>query len=563
MSFLLSTADFLQPEHCAGRLHLQMSETEGVVLSRKVQGPYKASGSATRLSLSGPPKFPFSFFPSFKHPEASGDPSSVHRKPRRHSDSIFHREPAKWRSEPGVEDLLGKLALGKTASRRGSALGRITEDDSPSGDESDRDSSALSLSDTEKTPDQPTISDWETVSFYKTTPNRCSGSGRSSGGSHHSNRSSSSGQNQQTYHGSRSGGGGGPSGGNNGSPPSLPRPLDPPVSDGKKYYACWFWLSDPVRYHACADIRKEAHHLKHIHLPHHYPDGLPVELGRRMSYDSVWQVLFPGRALPSIKDRDQQLLLMAQIYQRFVDEETPVPSTPQQNIGLLSPNSIRYQSEAGESSRHAPPSVSQPASHHPSFDRRRVSSHSRQTRRLPHSIVSAGFTNWESSSNASSRLAVDLGGYDGYYFPSSNVPQRLDEPARMLPDNEGILNPVEMDIASDHGAEMSSHESMEIDIMQRAPAPFYPSNPRIKVQDWTTGEEYFWEDRHPDTLFDFSRYFLVYYGDRSTGANCLISMRSMDCLQKEYYYYLKPMASSDGYIILQRQRGQNYSAFPG
>ncbi|KAK6543683.1 hypothetical protein TWF694_000420 [Orbilia ellipsospora] len=556
MDFLISSpADFLQSDNCPGRLQLHGSDADGVVLSRK---PYR-SGQASRLS--GPPKFPlslpFSLFPSFKDSGSSREPSFEPRNNKRNSDSRLHSEvPKTWQSDFDFEDRLGKLDLGDKSYRNYTPV-PIADDKYHPGVESDRASFIFSSSDEEKrsnVTDRSTISDWEAVPIYRTAHKGYGGSGASSGVSRHSNRSSGSGQQSHGYRGFQSGGGGGAAGGNNGSPPSLPQPIDPPPSDGKKYYACWFWLHDPVKYHACADIRKEAHHLKHIHLPQHFPAGLPPELKHRMNYDAVWQMLFPGQRIPRIKDRDEQLLVMAQGYQSRLDTQLPISSpAPRRDMGPMSPESSRHRSDAaGESSRRQSSTLSAHHGHHSSnMKLRRLSGTGRHPRRYPSSHTSTGRTNWDSSSHAS---LLDFDNDQNYILSAQNLTHRLDEVCRMLPDSEGIMDPVDMDIESDYSSQMSSNESIEIDKMQRESHPFRPFNPRIKVKDYSTGEEYFWDERHHEIPFDFSRYYLVHCGDRSTGADGLISMRSMEVLEREYHYNLMPRLKSDGYVVLQRAR---------
>ncbi|KAF3933224.1 hypothetical protein ABW20_dc0109751 [Dactylellina cionopaga] len=558
MALILPTqyADFLpgQSEGCSGRLHFQASDSEGVVLSRRVQQPYKSSSPAARLSFPIPPRsllsLPFSLFSAPKKSPRDTHPTA--RKPRRHSDSIPSRPATpEWREGDGLEDLIANLALDKK-SRRQPAQSQITKKTKFVRSESDRGPSILSLSDIEEPPTRPTISDWDSVTPYKTAPNRYYGSGTSSGISRQSKKSTSSGRNQQGHGGFRSGGGGGPPGGNNGSPPSLPQPIDPPPSDGKKYYACWFWLFDPVKYHACAEIRKESHHLKHMHLPLHFPGGLPSELNKRMNYETVWQILFPEYELPEIRDRDEMLYLMAQRYQTS-------GTAPQQVLrregGLMSPESTPSRRRPGYESNHlTTPSTSFQGYHsQPSSGNRRASIQYSQS----NNFDSSTHSNRGTSSDADSWYGAEFSRYNDF-IPSHPMSHPPNEECEMLLDNGGIVDPVRMYMESDTNTSMSSSHRMEIDNLQRLYAPFRPTHPRIKIEDTVMGEEYFWDERHPEIEFDFSRFYLVYFADRPSGADTLISMRSLEALQKEYWHHLTPRAQSDGFVVMRKVYREAY-----
>ncbi|KAK6532593.1 hypothetical protein TWF281_006775 [Arthrobotrys megalospora] len=550
MAFIVSPADFLRTDGCPSRLRLEASDSEGMALSRR-QHSYKCSDPTGRLSISGSSglplsSLPFSLFPSFKNSGSSGDYNSSprkSRKSRRNSESIPYLPSEKWQNEDGLENRLENLALARTPKRNSGKPRELFNEVFPvEASDIDRGSSLSDIAVPLK------VSDWDSsVAIYKTAPvhGHC-GSGASSGVSRQSNRSGR--RNQQGYgsgYGFSSGGRGGYDG-DDGDPPSQPQPIEPPAGDGKKYYACWFWLFDPVKYHSCGDIRKEAHHLKHVHLPKHFPRGLPSELKHRMNYDAVWYILFPGHELPDIKDRDERLLDMARQYRSSV---TPQPSISTASVGrrdsatLLSPESARHRSGTGESSRR--PSSGALSVYQPPARNRRQSVHNRPGSRFGSSST-GGRSTRDSSSNGS---WYDLS-YD-YIAPSQNMSHSYSEECALLPDADNISNPLELYLESDGPSHMSSSEHMEIDNMTRN-SDFYPMNPRIKVVDPFLNEEYFWDERHLTTGFDFEKYSLMVFGDRSTGADMLVSITSMEVLQKEYYYNLKPRANSDGFVTIRK-----------
>ncbi|KAK6535595.1 hypothetical protein TWF694_002050 [Orbilia ellipsospora] len=98
----------------------------------------------------------------------------------------------------------------------------------------------------------------------------------------------------------------------------------------------------------------------------------------------------------------------------------------------------------------------------------------------------------------------------------------------------------------------SPNENTEMEELQRELLPFRPFKPRIKVIDYATGEEYFWDEYHHKIPFDFSKYFLVYVSPQLYSAEMTISILSMEFLEKEYYYNIVPRFESDGYVTFQR-----------
>ncbi|KAJ6263114.1 hypothetical protein Dda_1673 [Drechslerella dactyloides] len=537
MAVLLSAADFHQMDD-----PLMLSEpADGIAVSRKMMHHSYNHGppAAARLSLAVPSNFPlsipFSLFPSFKKP------SHASRKARRHSDSVSRSQ--KWRNSDIVENILDNLTL-DNASKRYSAPAQYAKAEKLHKSKSDRGTAAFAA-DAQITltcPDQITVTDYDAEAHYRTAPahghGRCGSRAPSGSSRRHGGRSTQNQQGLGPFH-PNGGAGGGASGddgddGEGGSHPWDAQPIDPLPSDGKRYYACWFWLYDPVKYHACADIRKEAHHLKYNHLPQHFPHGMPPELRHRLNYENVWLFLFPHEDVPVVKDRNDKLLLMAKQYQAagggHMDSELSYDGDA---TLTLSPHSMQWQSEAGESSHHAASqSFPTPQAHHV-----------RPTSGYAPSPTSNGRTNWESASSNGSSW-VDLGNQDrnhratrDYLFPPAASTQRQVECA-MRPDDEGIVNLIDM--------------NLEIETMRGVDLPFAPMNPRIQVYDSILRELYYWDERHPRIPFDFDRFYLVHIGDRATGADGLISMRSLEVLQLEYYNNLAPRAGSDGFILLQR-----------
>ncbi|KAK6358189.1 hypothetical protein TWF730_007541 [Orbilia blumenaviensis] len=540
MALTLSPTNFLQTDGYPSRLRLQPSDSESMALSRRVQHSYKCSSNpADRLSISSSSDFPlssapYSSPPSFQNsgfPEDYSSSSRKSRKSRRNSESIPHSVPEQWQNEDGLENRLESLALVKTPKRGSTKLVR----DSFNGTFAAEDFH-------HRYPDTPlsdlavplTISDWDSVAIYKTAPSHghC-GSGASSGVSRESNKSGRRKQQAYGYGDFPSGSRGRPGGDDDGEPPSLPQPIEPPASDGKKYYACWFWLYDPVRYHSCGDIRKEAHHLKHVHLPRHFPNGLPSALKHRMNYDAVWYVLFPGHELPDIKDRDERLLDMARQYRSSANSQSSMTtiSGGRRDSGLLSPDMARNRER-----RSGQPARS-----------RRHSLHNRPGSRFGSSST-GGRSTRDSSSNGSSWFDPS---YD-YISQSQDTAHTYNEECNLIPDGDSISQPLAMFLDYDGQTVMSPTEDMEIDNMTRAPSVFYPINPRIKVVDSLLGEQYFWDERHLDTDFDFNNHYLVHFGGRTTGADMLVSMTSMEVLQREYLYNLKPRANSDGFVTIRK-----------
>ncbi|KAK6341402.1 hypothetical protein TWF696_008478 [Orbilia brochopaga] len=537
MAVVLSAADFHQLDD-----PLMLSDpADGIAVSRKMmQHSYThAPPVAARLSLAVPSNFPpstpFSLIPSFKKP------SSAARKARRHSDSVSRSQ--KWRNCDIVENILDNLTL-DNASKRYSAPAQYAKAEKLHKSRSDRGTDRF-VADAQTAlscPDQITITDYDADAHYRTAPAHGHGHCGSRAGSsrRHGHGRSSHGQQGLIPYIPNGGAGGGSSGGDGedgegGSNPWDAQPIDPLPSDGKRYYACWFWLYDPVKYHACADIRKEAHHLKYNHLPQHFPNGMPPELRHRLNYENVWLFLFPHEDVPTVKDRNDKLLLMARQYQAGGDAHMDSElSFDGDTTLMLSPHSMQWQSEA-DSRHHATTHSLAPAHNH--HGRRPTSGYA-------HSPTSNGRTNWDSTSSNGSSW-VDLGNQDrssraarDYLLPPTSGAQRQLE-CFMRSDDDGITNVIDMNI--------------EIDSMRGVNVPFLPMNPRIRVHDRVLREAYFWDERHPRVPFDFDRFYLVHIGDRSTGAGVLISMRSLEVLQREYFYNLAPRAGSDGYILLQRE----------
>ncbi|RVD85545.1 uncharacterized protein DFL_003865 [Arthrobotrys flagrans] len=462
------------------------------------------------------------------------------------SESIPQSEFQKWQNEEGLENRLENLALAKAPKRNsGKIRDSFSKDFATEGFD-------------HRYPDPPLsdlavplkVSDWDSsVAIYKTAPSQghCDSAG-SSGVSRQSDKSGR--RNRQGYgtgYGDFPPGGRGGPGGDDGEPPSLPQPIEPPACDGKKYYACWFWLYDPVTYHSCGDIRKEAHHLKHVHLPKHFPNGLPSALKHRMNYDAVWYVLFPGHELPDIKDRDERLLDMARQYHPVTTTTQPSVTTAivsRRDSALLSPDTARYRSGAGESGQR--PSSGSVSVYQSQFRTRRHSVHNRPTSSRFGSSSTGGRSTRDSSSNGAGSWYDP--NYD-YITPSQNTIQNHNEECNLIPDGDSIANPLAMYLEYDGRAVMSSTDYMEIDNMTRSTSDFYPRNPRIRVIDSYLNEAYFWDERHLGTEFDFKNHYLIHFSDRTTGADMLLSIHSMDVLQREYYFNMKPRASSDGFAF--------------
>ncbi|KAK6348125.1 hypothetical protein TWF718_005939 [Orbilia javanica] len=555
MALIVSPNSFHQADARSSRPRLD-SELESTALSRRVQNPYKCSDQMGRLSSlnsSGYPlsSFPFPSSPSFKTsgpPEEYNSPPRKSRKSRRNSECIPHSDFERWQNEEGIENRLESLALVK-APKRNSGKSRDSFGKEFSAEEFDHHYPGQPLSDLAV---PLKISDWDSsVAIYKTAPSQghCDSAG-SSGVSRQSDKPGR--RNRQGYgagYGDFPPGGRAGPGGDDGEPPSLPQPIEPPASDGKKYFACWFWLYDPVTYHSCGDIRKEAHHLKHVHLPKHFPNGLPSALKHRMNYDAVWYVLFPGHELPDIKDRDERLLDMARQY--HPSATTPQPSVTggtasRRESALLSPDVARYRSGTGEGRR---PSSGSLSVYQSQSRTRRHSIHNRPNSRFGSSSTGGRSTGRDSSSNGAGSWHDP--NYD-YITPSQNTSQNYNEECNLIPDGDGVANPVAMYLEYDGRTAMSSTDYMEIDNMTRGSSTFYPVNPRIKVVDSFLNEAYFWDERHVETEFDFKNHYLIHFSDRTTGADMLLSINSMEVLQREYYFNMKPRASSDGFVTVHK-----------
>ncbi|KAK6518108.1 hypothetical protein TWF506_005269 [Arthrobotrys conoides] len=550
MALIVSPTNFFQADSRSSRLRLA-SEFEPTALSRRVQRPYKCSDQTGRLSISNSSGVPLtsSPFPPPSSFKTSGPPEEYISQPRksrksksrsrRNSESIPHPSFELWQNEEGLENRLENLALAKVPRRNSGKPRDSFNQDFPAEEfdchyEPPLSDLAVPLS----------VSDWDSsVAIYKTAPSQGDSAG-SSGVSRQSDQSSRrnrQGSGTRDKYGDFPLGGRGRPGGDDGDPPSLPQPIEPPASDGKKYYACWFWLYDPVKYHTCGDIRKEAHHLKHVHLPKHFPSGLPSALRHRLNYDAVWYVLFPGRELPGIKDRDERLLDMARQY--YNSAATVLPSG-RCDSALLSPDSARYRPGTGEGGRRQSTVSQSRARRHSS------SAHNRPVSYIGSSSPGRGRSTRDSSSNAGSNSCRYDPNYD-YITPSQNTSYRYNEECNMMPDGDSIMNPVAMYLEYDGRAVMTSADDMEIDGLIRTSA-FYPINPRIKVVDSALNDAYFWDERHSDTEFDFKNYYLIHFSDRTTGADMLLSINSIEVLQREYYFNMKPRASSDGFVIVHK-----------
>ncbi|KAF3227067.1 hypothetical protein TWF106_010555 [Orbilia oligospora] len=545
MALIVSPANLFQADSRSSRLRLA-SELESTALSRRVQRPYKCSDQTGRLSISNSSEFPLTSLPSpsFKNPSPLEEYNSSPRKSRksrsrRNSESISHSGFERWHNEEGLENRLENLALAKVPNF-GRPRDSFNKDFSAEG--FDNHYSGPPLSDLAV---PLNFSEWDSsVAIYKTAPSQ----GDSAGSSGVSRQSDKSGRRNRPGYGTRDkygdfpAGGRGRPGGDDGEPPSLPQPIEPPASDGKKYYACWFWLYDPVKYHSCGDIRKEAHHLKHVHLPKHFPNGLPSTLKHRMNYDAVWYVLFPGVDLPGMKDRDERLLDMARQYYTSTMTVHPPTTASRRDSALLSPDSARYRSGAGEGRRRSSVSLT------------RARRHSSSAHNYPVSYIGSsspvrGRSTRDSSSNAGSRYDAN---YD-YITPAENTSYNYNEECSLIPDGDSIANPVAMYLEYDGHADMSLAEDMQIDGMIRTNAhAFYPINPRIKVVDSSLNDAYFWDERHSDTEFDFKNYYLIHFSDRTTGADMLLSINSMEVLEREYYFNMKARANSDGFVIVHK-----------
>ncbi|KAK6501462.1 hypothetical protein TWF481_009300 [Arthrobotrys musiformis] len=556
MALIVSPTNYFQTvDGRSSRLRLASDLDQSMVLSRRVQ-PYKCSEQMGRLPVSNSPSgFPltsshFSPPPSFKTSEPLEEYNSSPRKhrkskSRRNSESIPRIDFERWQTGgEGLENCLENLALARTPKRSsGKSRDSYNKDFSAEGFDH-RNSNPPALSDLAV---PLGASDWDNaVAIYKTAPSH--GQSDSNGSSGVSRQSDKSGRrNRQVYGSSGYGdftpGGRGGAGGDDEEPPSLPQPIEPPASDGKKYYACWFWLHDPVRYHSCGDIRKEAHHLKHVHLPKHFPNGLPPTLRHRMNYDAVWYALFPRDELPGVKDRDERLLDMARQYRPSA--QLPPVSTAIVSRGdsaaLLSPEiAARYRSGTGEGSSRRQ-SIQLPQSR----ARRHSVSNNRPTSRYGSSST-GGRSTRDSSSNAGSHFDPN---YD-YLTPPQIAAYAYNEECNLIPDADNVPNSVAMFLEYDGRAAMSPSDRMEIDNMTRRISFFNPRNPRIKVVD--LNETYFWDERHLDTEFDFQNHSLMHFSDRISGAGMLISMDSMEVLQREYYSNMAPRASTDGYVTVQK-----------
>ncbi|EPS38241.1 hypothetical protein H072_8113 [Dactylellina haptotyla CBS 200.50] len=300
-------------------------------------------------------------------------------------------------------------------------------------------------------------------------------------------------------------------------------------------FACWFFKLDPVKYADCMHVHGRSSDLKYAHLKHHFRNGgVPSEFDKNMSWDEVWNTLFPQIAPPNnkyyvINEMIMSILESAAVdgddVTRFLDAfETPSSRETVTNriYGLYRDRGTSPGSSTSPNRRN------RGSMHLPSFDQ------------IPRSAGKSLIITPPSSSGGSSNSTPALSSRPSQRYPSSHLSYTHD-PGYTLQNSDGV----------DHYHGFSHYHS------QLSPSSIHPSDVRkVLIFDEQCNTLWFERELPSPAHFDFGTHYLFHECNKS-GREEGIHMESFEELQAEFEWHKAGQIGGNcHFTIFAFKRGQ-------